>query len=1036
MNASGSSDVPAFTAINAGSTVQTANISVIPAIGGCSGNASLYTITVQPKPSFTAPLNQIICSGSTVAASNLVSIPVGAGYSWSNNNTLIGLGASGTGNIPSFTANNLGTTAQSATVTISPSMNGCTGNASSYTVTVNPLPTVQASSNTTVCEGAVVAVNNLSSIPAGASYTWTNSAPSIGLASSGNGNIPSFTALNGSSSVLTASISITPSLNGCMGPLSTYSINSNPLPVAQVPAAQVVCSGATVPISSFSSIPTGATYSWNNSNTLIGLAAGGSGNVPSFISTNTSNGSIAGTITVTPSLNSCSGNPATYTISVNPVATLSVPAPQSVCSGTTLAAINLLSNPSGAQFSWSNSNPAIGLAANGTGVVPAFTATNSNLLPQSGTITVSPTYNGCLGTSSSFSIEVKPIPSINLQANQVVCDGATVAASNFSSNLTAATFTWTNTNTAVGIGASGTGNIPSFIASNTTVAPISASFDVTASFDGCTSTAATNTLTVNPRPILLALSNQTACAGAALPAVNLTSSTSGTTFTWTNSTTGLGLAASGSGSIAGFTAVNSGTAPLIANIVATPVFQGCIGTTGSYSITVNPLPVMNAVANQSICAGSQTAPINFTASVSGSTYSWTNSVIQIGLTASGTGDIAPFAIQNPTSSVVSSNLVVVPSANGCAGAPGIFTLTATPAPKINSIANKNACVGSTIAAINFSSVPLGANYSWTNTISDIGLATAGTGNINSFVAGNSTTATHIATITVTPILNGCVGTDTNFTVTVPPQAIVAVPSDTVVCGGSPLPATLFAAIPATATFSWTSSNATIGLPLVGTTFVPTFTPTNVSGSPLSTTITVTPSEQGCVGIAKSYKIVVNSLPLSNFTFTPEDATILFPSISFSNQSQFAVSNNWDFADGGFSGDSDPRHDFLDTGCYQVKLVSINAEGCRDSIFKEVCIETEFHVYLPNAFTPNGDGLNDTFAPVGMGITPFEYEMSIYNRKSTQIFSSTVLEQGWDGRSNLLMIDDKSPMDTYVYRIRCKDVKGKFHFFTGQVNLIR
>lgn len=94
----------------------------------------------------------------------------------------------------------------------------------------------------------------------------------------------------------------------------------------------------------------------------------------------------------------------------------------------------------------------------------------------------------------------------------------------------------------------------------------------------------------------------------------------------------------------------------------------------------------------------------------------------------------------------------------------------------------------------------------------------------------------------------------------------------------------------------------------------------------------------------------------------------------------------------------------------------------------MCIKDEFHLYIPDAFTPNGDGLNDEFIPVGIGFQREDYEMTIYNRKSTQIFKSTELTKGWNGKSNLLMIDDKTPMDTYVYKIRCKDMAGRISFF--------
>jgi hypothetical protein len=92
-------------------------------------------------------------------------------------------------------------------------------------------------------------------------------------------------------------------------------------PVVTVPVSSTVCAGITVPATSFVSTPVGATYTWTNSNTAIGLGASGSGNVPSFVATNTSGSPISGTITVTPVLAGCTGTAATYTITVSPQCT-------------------------------------------------------------------------------------------------------------------------------------------------------------------------------------------------------------------------------------------------------------------------------------------------------------------------------------------------------------------------------------------------------------------------------------------------------------------------------------------------------------------------------------------------------------------------------------------------------------------------------------------------------------------------------------------------------------------------------------------
>ncbi len=89
--------------------------------------------------------------------------------------------------------------------------------------------------------------------------------------------------------------------------------------------------------------------------------------------------------------------------------TVSVGDDTTVNDGAIIPATNFIGTPAGINFNWTNSNPAIGLAANGTGNVPSFTATNKGTTPISGTITVTPVNNGCAGTDKSYTITVNPL---------------------------------------------------------------------------------------------------------------------------------------------------------------------------------------------------------------------------------------------------------------------------------------------------------------------------------------------------------------------------------------------------------------------------------------------------------------------------------------------------------------------------------------------------------------------------------------------------------------------------------------------------
>ena len=159
-----------------------------------------------------------------------------------------------------------------ATITVTPTFtNGgvsCTGTAQSFTVTVNPTAVVNAVSSQTVCAGSSNSAVTFSSPVAGTTYSWTNSNPSIGLAASGTGNIPSFVAVNPSPNAINATITVTPNTAaGCIGQSITYAITVNGLsvaPTAIINPTPIVCANnafATLNVNG-GTLGTGAVWKW------------------------------------------------------------------------------------------------------------------------------------------------------------------------------------------------------------------------------------------------------------------------------------------------------------------------------------------------------------------------------------------------------------------------------------------------------------------------------------------------------------------------------------------------------------------------------------------------------------------------------------------------------------------------------------------------------------------------------------------------------------------------------------------------------
>lgn len=885
--ASGTGNIPSFTATNATSAPITATITITPTLSGCSGTPQTFTITVNPTPTVTAETNVTACPSSTVAANTFAGPVAGTTFIWTNSNTAIGLAASGTTSLPSFTATNAGTTAITSTISITPSANGCTGPVSTFTITVNPTPTVVTESPVTVCNGATVAANTFASTPTGATFTWTNNTTSIGLAASGTTSLPAFTATNTGSTAVTATVSITPTLATCVGPVSTFTITVNPTPTITSPGNSVVCNSASVASPTINSTPAGATLAWTNTNTAIGLGASGTGSPNTFTATNSGTTAISGTVSVTPTLTGCVGTPVNYTITVNPTPTVTAEPNVTACASTTVAANTFASTTAGTSFTWTNSNTGIGLAASGSTSLPAFTATNSGTTAISGTISITPTANGCIGPVSTFTITINPTPTVTPVPPITVCAGTPVPALTLSGPVAGTTFNWTNSNTSIGLGASGSNTVNAFTTTNATGSPISGTITVTPTANGCTGTPATYVVTVSPVPTVNPVANSTYCNGTATTAVNFSGSVPGTTYNWTNNNTSIGLGASGTGNISSYTATNTGSTAISGTVTVTPSVGSCVGSPTNFTINVNPTPSVNAVTPVVVCTGAPVSAVTITGSVTGTTYNWTNSVTTIGLGASGSNTIPGFTATNSGGSPVISTVNITPVANTCTGPVSSYTITVNPVPTVTAVSNSTYCPSDATTAINFSGNVPTAQYDWTNSNTSIGLGASGTGNITSFNAVNTGTTVQTATITVTPSASGCTGTPITFNITVNPTPAITVINNQFYCTGSSAPVNTVTVTPTTSTITWTNSNTGIGLAASGNGNIPGFTTTNTTSSTITGTIQITASFGGCSSTS-SFTIDVGPNPTiaavnnQNFCANTNSAAVTFvptPAIS-------------------------------------------------------------------------------------------------------------------------------------------------------------
>ena len=203
-------------------------------------------------------------------------------------------------------------------------------------------------------------------------------------------------------------------------------------------------------------------------------------------------------------------------------------------------------------------------------------------------------------------------------------------------------------------------------------------------------------------------------------------------------------------------------------------------------------------------------------------------------------------------------------------------------------------------------------------------------------------------------------------------------------------------------------------------------------------ITVT-SEFGCDStFIYPQLITVHNKPIASFQADKLAVTLESPTIRFSDQSYGAMTWSWDFDDpssGLYNNETDPNpyHMFSEIGTHNVKLYITNGYGCSDSTSRQIQVYDYYTFYIPNAFTPNGDGLNDEFLLQGTGIREDGFNIIIYDRWGEMVFESNDIFKGWNGYYK----GGSKPCSNGIYSWTAivKDMFGAVHSYTGSVTLI-
>ncbi len=199
-------------------------------------------------------------------------------------------------------------------------------------------------------------------------------------------------------------------------------------------------------------------------------------------------------------------------------------------------------------------------------------------------------------------------------------------------------------------------------------------------------------------------------------------------------------------------------------------------------------------------------------------------------------------------------------------------------------------------------------------------------------------------------------------------------------------------------------------------------------------LTVT-SDSGCVSILpKNNYITAYANPNASFTVQPITTTIIDPVITVTDFSTGTYFWNWNYGEGSapLNTSLQAPHTYADTGTYLITLITSTQYGCVDTAHETIIVDPEFVFYIPNAFSPDNDGLNDSF--IGKGVFVKDFKMTIFDRWGNLIFFSDDKNKPWDGKAN--HGNEIAEADIYIYVIEIKDIKNKKHSYKGTVGLIK
>lgn len=961
----------------------------LPNAGNCP-RVDTITIVVNDSPVSNAGNDITICSG---ASGSIGASPVaGYFYSWT---PPTGLSTSISSN-PDITEVNTGTTplVLNYSVITTEAATGCQS-LDQVVVTINPTPSIT---------------------PAG---PFCNSDPSITLTANVTGGVWSGTGITNTSTgtfnpamATIGNNSIVYTATGICPDSDNITIVVSVKPVADAGTNLTICSGATGNIGS--PAVSGNTYSWLPS---TGLS---SSSISDPAITTLNSGTIplvtTYTLTTTATGTSCQSTDS-VTVTINPQPVVEITNPVGVCAPLTIdltdSAVTSGTTGGGVISFWLDS---LGLTA----------LSSPNAVAASGTYYIKLTAIGGCTDIQPVLVTVNPAQASNAGADLILCTGDTGNIGEIA--IPGNTYSWAPS---AGLDTATSSN-PSITLTNSGSAPVLSIYVLTTTSTGCVSTDTVNVI-VNPLATADAGPAQTICSntGVALAGVIGASVTSGT---WSG---GNGIYSPDNTALNAIytpdlTEINAGSVTL--TLLTNDPPGSCLPVSSAVTITINPGASVSAGPDDTICIGSNAVlagvfggiAANATWAGGGGTYSPDNTTANAVYTPSfsetetGTATLI-FTTDDPTGpcSAVSDTMIII----------------IMPAPTSNAGSNQQICTGSPITL----SGTIGGSATTGNWTGGAGTYSPGNSDLNALYtpsAAEYAADSLILTLTTdNPIGFPCTTSSSNVTIYFSKIPLVNFSVDD--AAGCPvhcvnfLDLTTVASGSAIAGFTWDFGDNSP----VSTSQNPSHCYTQSGVYDVSLTAT---SNNNCsANLTIPQFVEVFSMPVAEFFPFPDYATVSNTAVTLNDQSSSDVNYwFWSFGDGDTLSaySPGPVHLFPNdtTGVYVASLIVKNADGCADTVMHEIVIGTDFSFFIPCAFTPNNDGINDYFRGQGIGI--LNYDLKIFDRWGNLIFYSEDLNKTWDGKAN--RGSETAQQDVYVWKVVLTDVFRKKHNYIGTVTIIR